>query len=135
VKKIWLGLILAGAAHSLTFGYGRSGHLATPTFLNGGDTAEGISATISSSSATLVYDSTASGFEDREVLLQNTDSTYSVYCGTSTAITATTGNRFVLPPFPAGNLTTNGHYDIYCIGGAGAPSIEILGIKEYDLGD
>lgn len=70
----------------------------------------------------------------REILLQNTDTTFYVYCGTHSAVTASSGPRWALPPAPAA-LTTNANSSIYCIGASGAGSIEILGSIEYDSKD
>lgn len=99
---------------------------------NSGNRARGISVTVTSTTATQVFSSDDNA---REVLLQNTNSTFYVHCGSFSAVVASTGTpRWVLPPKPV-SFTTNGTYSIYCIGEPGAGSIEIIGSKEFDLKD
>lgn len=94
----------------------------------------GISVNITTLTATRVY---LQEYKDREIFLQNTDSTYYVHCGTFSGVTASSGvPRFILPPKPTG-VTTNGTYSIYCIAdpAAGGATIEIVGIRERNSKD
>ena len=133
MRKILFVLILLGGFYRIGFSYGRSGNLADPSFLNAGDTAIGLSVTISSTSATQVYSITTTSVVDREILIQNTDNDFEVFCGTHSSVSASSGNRFFLPV--NGSFTSNGTYNIWCIGAAGAGSIEMLGVIEYDSKD
>lgn len=98
-------------------------------FFSSGDRAIPFRVAVTASSATLVY---TQDLRDREILFQNTDSTYKVYCGTHSAVEATGGPRFILPSYPTA-LTTNASYSIYCIAESG--TIEILGVVERDRRD
>ena len=120
----------------IVFSYGRSGNLADPSFLTTGDEAIPFSVSISTASAVLVYNSSNSGFWDREILLQNTSLDYDVYCGTASTTLASSGPRFLLPKNPVG-FTTNVHTDIYCIleETAGSNSVDIVGVVEYSTKD
>lgn len=129
--KIFYGLAISIAFLSTVQAWSRLGNGATVVTQNSGDRTSGISVTIDAISATQVYSANP---KDREILLQNTDSTYYVYCGTFSAVTATTGKRWILPPKPAA-LTTNANSSVYCIAESGASSIEILGSVEYDSKD
>jgi len=131
LNKLWL-VLLIGVSPSLSFAWGRLGHGANIVTQNSGDTGNGISVSVSSTSATKVYTGAA---KHREILLQNTNSTYVVYCGTHSAVTASSGPRWALWTKPSGNYTSNGTFSIWCIGESGAPSIEILGSVEYDAKD
>ncbi len=73
---------------------------------------------------------------DREIFLQNQSATYYIFCSTYTPVSATSGNRFALPPAPTG-ITTNGDYSINCIAdpAIGASTIEVIGIIERDSKD
>ena len=123
-------LLLLGGLSGFGFGYGRSGDLADPSFLNAGDTGAGISVSVSSTAVSQVYFTTTTPVVDREILLQNPNDTYLIYCGTHSAVSASAGSRFFIPS--RGSFTTNGIYDIWCIGEAGASPIEMLGIIEFD---
>ena len=134
MKRILFLLIFVIAAYApFSFGYGRSGDLADPSFLNAGDSAIGLSVSVSSSSVVQVYDTSTLSVIAREVLLQNTNATYLIYCGTHTAVSATSGNRFFIPP--RGSYTTNGAYSIWCTAQSGVATIELLGSVEYDSKD
>ncbi len=127
-----LTLFLIIGAPFYLYGWPRLGQGAHAVTQNSGDKVAGISVTVSSTSATNVYLGVA---KHREVLLQNTDSTYYVHCGSFSAVTATSGvPRWLLPPKPTG-FTTNATGNIYCIGEPGAGSIEILGSYEFDQKD
>jgi hypothetical protein len=129
--------ILSLMALSIAYPYGRSGDLADPSFLTTGDQAICFSVSVDTSTPVLVYDSNSTGKWDREVLLQNTSSTYDIYCSTSgTGFTATSGPRFLLPKNPSG-FTTNNRGDIWCLveSGAGSTTIDVVGIIEYSLKD
>ena len=135
MRHLWLFLLLALAPVVLA-AYGRSGNLADPVFLNTGTESMGLTVTLSTSSASLTYDASTSGYTDREVMLQNTSSDYTVYCGTFSTVAATYGNRWMLPPFPV-SFTTNTAEDIYCIvdNDAGSTTVEVLGRVEFDPKD
>lgn len=131
MKKIWLSFLLIGVLSSLAYAWPRLGAGAQAVTQNSGNKTRGISVTVSSTTATQVY----TGVEyHREVLLQNTDSSYYVFCGTHSAVIASSGPRWMLPPKPTG-FTTNATSSIYCIGEAGAGQIEIIGSAEYDYKD
>lgn len=134
MKKVWLPFLLIGAISSLPVilrAWPRLGSAANIVTQNSGDKTAGISVTIDGISAVQVYSTNP---KHREILLQNTDSTYYVYCATYSAITATSGFRWLLPPKPAA-LTTNANSSIYCIADPAASSIEILGSIEFDSKD
>lgn len=134
MKKVWLSFLLIGVASSLSSrieAWPRLGQGAQAVTQNSGNKTKGISVTVSSTSVTQVY----SGVEyHREVFLQNTDSTYYIFCGTHSLVSATSGPRWMLPPKPTA-FTTNATSSIYCISEAGSSSIEILGSQEYDYKD
>jgi len=130
-------MIVLGIISAVAYPYGRSGDLADPTFITTGDNAVCFSVTVDTSSPVQVYDSNSTGKWDREILIQNTSSTYDMYCSTSsTGFTASSGNRFLLPKNPSG-FTTNGRYDIYCIleTSAGSGTADVTGVIEYDSRD
>lgn len=135
MKKLWtitalIGFI--GAFYNLGWSWPRLGQGANITFQNSGNRASGISVTVSSTSATQVY---SSNENHREILLQNTSESYSIHCGTFSAVTATSGiKRWILPKFPTA-FATNGYYSIYCIVEPGGSSVEIVGSAEYDSKD
>lgn len=130
MKKIWVSFLFIGVLSNLQ-AWPRFGNAAQSVTQNAGNKTLGISVTISSSVATQVY----TGVEyHREILLENTNSTYLVYCGTSSAITASIGPRWYLGPKPSG-FTTNATSNIYCIGEAGSPAIEVIGSREFDYKD
>lgn len=134
MKRIWLSFLLIGALSklpSLVEAWPRLGAGAQAVTQNSGDRTSGISVMVDDVSATQVYSANP---KHREILLQNTDSTYYVYCGTSSAVVATSGPRWLLPPKPAA-LTTNANSSIYCVAESGGSSIEILGSIEYDSKD
>lgn len=134
MKKIWITLSIIGVislSSSNSYSWPRLGQGANIVMQNSGDKASGISVTVSSTSATQVY---STQNKHREILLQNTSSSYYVYCGTFSAVNASSGPRWMLPPKPTG-FTTNGYYSIYCIGEPDATSIEIIGSAEYDSKD
>lgn len=111
--------------------FGQNAQLVTP---NAGNKAKCFSVTLTTASATQLF--TASD-NYREILLQNTDSTYYVHCSTFSGFAATsTTPRFLLPPKPTG-FTTNGNYNIYCIAepSAGSTTIEVLGLIEFNVPD
>jgi len=119
--------------------YGRSGDLADPSFLTTGNEAICLSVSIGTSTPVLTYNSTNSGFWDREILLQNSSTDWDVYCSTSganTGWTASSGPRFLLPKNPTG-FTTQVRTDFYCIleSAAGAATVDVVGIVEFDLKD
>ena len=86
MKKLSCLLMLLGGIASLAFGYGRSGDLADPTFLNAGDTGVAISIAISSTSVVQVYSIDTTPVVDREIMIQNNSDNYEVICGTHSAI-------------------------------------------------
>jgi hypothetical protein len=131
LKITWIAIFLIGVSANLLRAWPRLGSAANIVTQNAGDKAKGISVTISTNSATLVY--TGVNYY-REVLLQNTSDDYYIHCGTFSAVTATAGSpRWLLPPRPTG-FTTNGTYSIYCIvdPAAGSTTIEINGSIEFD---
>lgn len=134
MRKIWVSLLVIGVFANPLRAWPRLGSAANIVTQNAGDKANGISVTITTGTATLVYSGVA---KHREVLLQNTNSTYYVYCGTFSAVTTLAGSpHWILPPKPTG-FTTNGTYSIYCLSeaAAGATSIEIIGSAEFDSKD
>lgn len=98
-----------------------------------GDTAEGVSVSISTTTVTRLY---TKATKHREILFQNSSSDYAVYCGTHSSVAADSGPRFFIPTKP-GAVRTNGTYDIWCVGEGNEVSgtIEVLGVVEWDSGD
>lgn len=93
-----------------------------------------ISVTVGTTTPVKVY---TQNLADREIFLQNTDSTFYVHCSTWSGFVASSGSpRFLLPPKPTG-ITTNGTFSIWCLAdpSAGAATIEIVGIKERNSKD
>jgi hypothetical protein len=130
LKKIWVSFLFIGVLSNLQ-AWPRLGSGAQPVTQNAGNKTLGISVNVTSTTVIQVY----TGVEyHREIFLENTNSTYLVYCGTSSSITATSGPRWYLSPKPSG-FTTNATSNIYCIGEVGAPSIEVLGSREFDYKD
>ena len=134
--EIALLLILLCASKGLTSGYGRSGSLADPSFRNDGGVIEPFTVIVDTAFPTQVYDSYMTGYTDRSILLQNTNSSFDIFCGTHPYVSATSGPRFRLPPNPDA-FSTHGIYDLYCIASplAGSSLIEILGVITYDTKD
>lgn len=110
----------------------RLGVGATPTFLNTGETAQGISVTISSVTASLLY---LGNRNDREILLQNSSSLYSIYIGTFSSVKYNSGPRVKIPA--NSSFVTDNTNSLYGIvdSTAGASTVEVLGWVEYDLKD
>lgn len=130
MKKIWLSFLLIGVLSNLR-AWPRFGSGAQPVTQNAGNKTLAISVTVTSSTVIQVYN----GIEyHREIFLENTNSTYLVYCSTFSGMSASSGPRWYLSPKPSG-FTTNATSSIFCIGEAGAPSIEVLGSREYDFRD
>lgn len=125
-------LLIIGAFYRVSWSWPRLGAAANLVTQNSGDKTQGISVTLSSTSATIVYTGTP---RHREVFLENTDSTFKVHCGTFSAVTASAGTpRWILPPSLIG-FTTNATSSIWCIGEAGSGSIEVVGSYEFDSKD
>lgn len=132
---LFLGLVCFPSF--ISAGFPRKADFSIPVFQHSGDSAQGISVAVGTTTKVNVYEAGATGVVDREVLLQNSSETYLVYCSTSaTGFTATTGSRFILPKFPTG-FTTNGNFDIWCLTepSAGSGTVEINGLIEYNLND
>lgn len=129
-------LLSLGMMSASAYPYGRSGNLADPSFLTTGDSAVAFSVTVDSSAPVLVYDSNSTGKWDREILIQNTSTSYDIYCGTFSAMSASSGPRFLLPKNPS-SLTTNVRADFYCIAepSAGATTIDVIGLIEFSTKD
>ena len=117
-------------------GFGRSGNLADQKFRNEGNRREAFSVFVDSVSAVQVYDSFFSGYIDRSIIIENTNPTFNVYCGTHPFVSASFGPRFLLPPKPD-RFKTYSIYDIYCIADplAEGNQIELLGEITYDTKD
>lgn len=116
---------------NLTFAWGRLGDGATPVTQNSGDKGVAFTVSVGTTSARLVY---SHDDRDREIFLQDTDSTFYVACGTHSAVSFASGPRFLIPPKPS-SLTTNANYSIYCIADPAGTTIEVLGIYERDKKD
>ena len=110
--------------------WGRAARHSQPTFLSSGNRGAAFSVTVTTNAAVLAY---TADEDDREILFQNTDGTYYIYCGTHSAVATSSGARFYIPPKPGG-LSTNGTYNIYCIADS-TGSIELIGIRENDTRD
>jgi hypothetical protein len=104
-----------------------------PVTQSSGDKGIPFSVLVGTSTTVRLY---TADVRDREIFFQNTDSTYYVYCSTFTPVSASSGNRFALPPKPVG-ITTNATYNINCIAesSAGSATIEIIGVIERDSKD
>ena len=125
-------LFMLLAAPIIVSSYGRSGDLADPSFLTTGNEAIAFSVEVDTASAVLVYDSSNSGYWDREILLQNTSTDYDIYCGTASTTLAGSGPRFLLPKNPAG-FTSQVHTDFYCVleESAGSNTVDVVGVIEF----
>lgn len=106
------------------------GQSADPVFINTGTNATGISVTVSSTTPSLVY---SADLNDREILLQNTSSTFTVWIGTSTGFTATSGPRMKLRA--SQDVTTDCTTNLYVIVDTAGTATEITGWVEYDPKD
>lgn len=134
MRILFLFLFFILSAPFYLYSWPRLSGGATIVTQNSGDRAGGLSVTVSTVSATLIYTGVP---YHREVLIQNTSTNYYVVCGTFSTVMDTAGMpRWLLPPKPTG-FTTNGTYSIYCVAesSAGANTIELLGSYEYDNKD
>lgn len=110
--------------------WSRLGQSADIVFINTGTKATGISVSVNTTSPTLVY---SADNNDREILLQNTSSTFAVWIGTSTSFTATTGPRMKLRP--SQDVTTDCTTNLYVIVDTGGSTTEMTGWVEFDPKD
>lgn len=134
MRKYGVVFFFCMMAPSLVRAWPRLGEGAISVFQSAGDRATPFSVSVGSTTPVKVY---TQDLRDREILLQNTDSTYYVHCGTYSSVNATSGTpRFLLPPKPTA-LTTNASFSIWCVAdpAAGSASIEIVGEVERDRRD
>lgn len=135
--RILIAFLSIALFYSIAYPYGRSGDLADPSFLTTGDMAEGISVSVGTTTPVLVYDSNNTGKWDREILLQNTSTSYDIYCSTSNSgFTATSGPRWLLPKNPTA-YWSNTRSDIWCLAepSAGSTEIDVVGEVNFDSRD
>lgn len=134
MKKYAIVFCFCMVVPSLVRAWPRLGEGATPVFQSAGDRSAPFSVMVGTTTPVKVY---TQDLRDREILFQNTDSTYYIHCGTHSAINATAGTpRFLLPPKPSG-VTTNAAFSIWCVAEPAALSatIEIVGEVERDRRD
>lgn len=132
MKRCLVFLLIIGAFYRVSWSWPRLGAAANLVTQNSGDKTQGISVSLSSTAAKIVYTGTP---RHREVFLENTDTTYKVHCGTFSTVSATSGiPRWILPANNIG-FTTNATSSIWCIGEAGSGSIEVVGSYEFDSKD
>lgn len=111
----------------------RLGEGASPVFQSSGDKGVPFTVNVNTTTATRVY---TQNTNDREIMFQNTNSSYYVYCGSHSAVVASSGPRFFIPPKPS-SVSTNAAFSLYCIveSGFGSGNLELIGIAERDLRD
>jgi hypothetical protein len=110
---------------SLAFAWPRLGRNSEPIFQDSGSNTLYFTATVTAASAVKVYDSNT---DDREIVIQNTSSSYAVYIGSSSSVAAASGPRLKIPT--NGTYTTHNNGTIWAIAESGG-SAEILGSVEY----
>ena len=135
--KYIIALLLIGGISSPSFAWPRRTFGAHIVSQNAGDRAEGVSITVGTTTPVLVYTSTA---KHREVLLINQSTSYFLYIGTHSAVSASSGPRAVIPKATTerpGSFLTNATANIYAIyeSSAGGALLEVLGWIEFDKGD
>lgn len=134
MRKIFLSLPLLVCFYGYVHAWPRLGAAANLVTQNAGNRAKCFSVTVGTTTPVLLFSASENY---REVMVQNTDSTFYVHCGSFSAVNATAGTpRFLLPPKPTA-LTTNGNYNTYCVADplAGSATIEILSTVEYNIPD
>jgi len=130
-EKTFSVIFFFGICPSVVNAWPRLGEGASPMFQSSGDKSIPFSVSVGSTTPVKVY---SIDLRDREILFQNTDSTYYVHCGTYSTINATAGTpRFLLPPKPSA-VTTNATFSIWCVADPlVAGTIEIVGEIERDF--
>jgi len=127
---IILGLILIIPA--LLWAKPKIGYGVHAQYTNTGDSAQGVSVDVGTTTVVKVYTSDA---DHREIALQNVTG-FDLYCSTSSSgFSATTGPRWTVPANTS--FITHCTQDMHCIyeSAAGAGTQELIGRIEFDSKD
>ena len=130
----WLSLFLIplGVFTGFCLSWPREGFNTKPVFQHTGDRGFPFTVSVGTTTPVRLYTSEA---RDREILFQSTSATYYIYCGTHSAVSATSGTRFWIPPKPSA-LFTNAYYNLWCISeSAAAGAVELIGVVDRDSKD
>jgi hypothetical protein len=130
MRRLLAVILLVGLPVAAIWGSPRLGNYVDTVTINNGDTAVGLSVAVGTTTPALVY---TANRRHREILIQNV-STYTLYLGTSTSLSASSGPRAAV--LSNTSFTTNATTSIYGLYEPSAGTGDtVIGWVEYDSGD